>query len=246
MEFLHRRARTAEAAPTLVGVFMDRLGTANAGLAFDVRIHIEWRRDLCAPSALATPRMIARTVREIVAATVKETSVLRTQDAEEKTDAILRSILPVQGEGFEVLRASVTLKADEETINAAKQIERLLHEQELDKLARRQVKARADFLREVIFADPASAYVYTLLDVPQRAGGPVKDVNIDEMVRRVNEWNPESRWVIMAQVLTDFVSSLTESGRKDLLKVFSTAINTLGTAEQSEALSRAMRLPEDH
>ncbi|NUW36037.1 hypothetical protein HTZ77_32150 [Nonomuraea sp. SMC257] len=183
--------------------------------------------------------------RRIVEKTVRETSVLRLQDAEEKVEAVLRDRLPLRGEGVEVVRATVALTTDDETVRAAKRVQRLLHEQELDELARRQVKARADFLREVMFADPASARLYAMLDIPERIGGAREGMDVDEVVRRLNEWSPRSRWVVTAQILYDFVNGLSESGREDLLKIVASAIATLGTTEQADEFLHTAHIAED-
>src|SRR5690349_12449765 len=179
MGLLRRRSIQVAPLPVSTYQFSDRLATLNAGLAFEAFVSLEWRRDIAAADGWATPRTAVRVIRRIIEEVAKETSVLRVQAAEEYVDVALRRQLPLRHEGIEVVRATVILKVDQETVSAAKRLERLLHEQELDELAQRQAKGRADFLREVILADPASARLYTMLDLPSRLGGPAKGADLD-------------------------------------------------------------------
>ncbi|WP_424528744.1 hypothetical protein ACOZ38_03390 [Sphaerisporangium viridialbum] len=146
-------------------------------------------------------------------------------------------------DGVEVLGARVNLFVDQETIDSAMRLERLLHEQELDELARRQAKARADFLREVMLKDPASARIYTMIELSPRVGGPSVHVDLDRLVEQVNEWHPDSRWISVAQILHEFLSGLSEGGRKDLLNIIHHAVRLLGTPDQATRLSEVAEKP---
>ncbi|MEU4579446.1 hypothetical protein [Nonomuraea sp. NPDC023979] len=164
--------------------------------------------------------------------------------AEEDIEAALRIKLPIVADGIEVFGAHVSLSVDQDTIDAAMQLERLLREHELDDLARRQAKGRADFLREEILKDPASAQIYAMFELSPRIGGPSANINLDRLVQQVNEWHPESRWIAVAQILHDFLSNLSEGGRKDLLNIVQHALSLLGTPEQVARLSNFSGRPD--
>jgi hypothetical protein len=171
-------------------------------------------------------------------------NVLRVRAAEQDVASALRDQLPVRRNGVELVRVDVTLSVDEETTEAAKRLERIRHEYELDELARRQAKARADFLRDVMLADPASADLYTMLELPPRLGGPTTPDGLEELVRKVKQWHPQSRWVLIAQILYEFLDGLSESGRKDLINIIHGALAILGTAEQAAKFESAVTMPE--
>ncbi|QLE71781.1 hypothetical protein FGW37_09325 [Streptomyces rectiverticillatus] len=121
--------------------------------------------------------------------------------------------------------------------------DRLHREYELDALARRQARARADFLRTEILANPASARLYTLLERYTehwpRLGGPPAGTSLPDLVREVQQWQPQVRWVAVAQLLHDFVAGLTEEGRKELLTILAKAVQVHGDERTAQALIKA-------
>jgi hypothetical protein len=122
----------------------------------------------------------------------------------------------------------------------AREEEQLRHEYELDALARRQARARADFLRMEILANPASARLYTLLERYTehwpRLGGPPAGASLPDLVREVQQWQSQARWVVVAQLLHDFVAGLTEEGRKELLTILAKAVQVHGDEKTAQAL----------
>ncbi|MGW1838659.1 hypothetical protein [Streptomyces sp. NPDC002067] len=125
----------------------------------------------------------------------------------------------------------------------AREEDRLRREYELDSLARRQVRARADFLRAEILADPASARLYALLERHTehwpRLGGPPADTSLPDLVREIQDWQPQARWVGVAQLLHNFVVELTEEGRKELLTILARAVAVHGDEKTSQSLIKA-------
>ncbi|MCT9138291.1 hypothetical protein N4G67_04255 [Streptomyces violarus] len=121
--------------------------------------------------------------------------------------------------------------------------DRLRREYELDALARRQARARADFLRAEILASPASARLYTLLERYTehwpRLGGPPAGTSLPDLVREVQQWQPQARWVVVAQLLHDFTAGLTEEGRKELLTILAKAVKVHGDDKIAQALIEA-------
>ncbi|MGP4104557.1 hypothetical protein [Nonomuraea sp. KM90] len=224
-------------APTFQYTYSDRLPSRNNGLAFVASIRVYWRRDPSNGSQPTSPRIVARTIRAVVEGIAQQSSVLRLHVAEEEIEEVLRKRLPFVDDGAEILNAHVSLTVDQETLDSAMRLERLLHEQELDELARRQAKGRADFLRDVMLKDPASARIYTMFELSPRIGGPSAHVDLDRLVQQVNDWHPEARWIGIAQILHDFLNGLSEGGRKDLLNIIQHAISLLGTPHQAARFS---------
>ncbi|MFI0902170.1 hypothetical protein ACH4TE_01285 [Streptomyces sioyaensis] len=118
--------------------------------------------------------------------------------------------------------------------------DRLRRDYELDALARRQARARADFLRDEILANPASARLYTLLERSAehwpRLGGPPADTSLPDLVREVQGWQPHARWVVIAQLLHDFATGLTEEGRKEFVTILAKAVKVHGDEKTAQAL----------
>lgn len=245
IRFSLRRTQAGALLPISVYSYTDRLPSRNDGLAFSASIRYEWRRDLATWNRWSSPRAAARLIRTICEEVSGTATVLRVSAVEDEIAHRLRQGMPIVYEGIEIVQARVFLTVDQETINAAERLERLLHEYELDELARRQAKARADFLRDVMLSDPAAARLYAMLELPPRLGGPSGQTEVDDLVRRICEWHPQSRWVVIAQVLHDFVNGLSPNGRKDLLNIMQSAISTLGSREQALRLSNAAAMPDD-
>ncbi|MFE7038935.1 hypothetical protein ACFU9X_05610 [Streptomyces atratus] len=125
----------------------------------------------------------------------------------------------------------------------ARDEDRLRREYELDALARRQARARADFLRSEILSDPASARLYTLMEQHTehwpRLGGPPVGTSLPDLVREVQQWQPQAQWVVVAQLLNDFVVGLTEEGRKEFLTILAKAVKVHGDERTAQALTQA-------
>ncbi|MFJ4980812.1 hypothetical protein ACIP6X_36825 [Streptomyces coeruleorubidus] len=191
-------------------------------------IRVVWRPEPDGPAVNAAPQIAGRIVRQIVEKSLSEASVLRLQAAEQEVATALRDGLPLRREGVEVVSATVSVQVDEEVVTAARRREYARHELELDELERRQARARMQFLREELLADPSSARLYTLLQPLPRLGGPPPSSDPDELVRQVQQWHPESRWVLIAEILYKFADRLTEDNVRDLLKILRSAMTTLG------------------
>ncbi|MFF5726533.1 hypothetical protein [[Kitasatospora] papulosa] len=121
--------------------------------------------------------------------------------------------------------------------------DQLRRECELDALARRQARARADFLRSEILSDPASARLYALMEQHTehwpRLGGPSVGTSLPDLVREVQQWQPQAQWVVVAQLLNDFVVGLTEEGRKEFLTILAKAVKVHGDEKTAKALTQA-------
>ncbi|WP_208024640.1 hypothetical protein [Amycolatopsis pithecellobii] len=166
-----------------------------------------------------------------------EYSVLRVDAARQAIRAALTHTLPIIRYGVEVLHAAVTLQVDNETLAAARLLDRARRELELDALARRQVKARLDFLRTTCLADPGTAKLFTLLERSPRVGGPSDDATLDELIRTLHAWKPESQWVLLAQLLHEFLADLSEPQRAELLHIMQSAIRTLGNEQLADRIA---------
>ncbi|MFG2848350.1 hypothetical protein ACGF12_35095 [Kitasatospora sp. NPDC048296] len=150
-----------------------------------------------------------------------------------------------QGYALEEARRRQEQKREEDRRREehAQEEDQLRREYELDTLARRQARARADFLRAEILADPASARLYTLLERYTehwpRLGGPPAGTSLPDLVREVQQWQPQTRWVVVAQLLHDFVAGLTEEGRKEFLTILAKAVKVHGDEKAAQALIKA-------
>ncbi|WP_181009032.1 MULTISPECIES: hypothetical protein [unclassified Streptomyces] len=210
-------------------------------LSFTAEIRVTWRRaDSTVPASRHTAPRIAR--REIAKA-AERCEVLRAEAAEQDIVFAIEQQLPLIADNVVIIGAQVRVSVDDTTRKAALQSEslrqecqrheeRLRRDHELDELARRQVRAREAFLREEILANPAAARLYGLLEGGakhwSRLGGPPTGTDLENLVREIQQWQPEQKWVIVAQLLHEFVAGLTEEGRRELLTLLADAVRAFG------------------
>lgn len=238
-------------ATTWVSAFSDRPRSTDPTLCFCVHVRAIWRRrdDTDVPADL---RAAGRLVRAVIDKAAAKCDVLRPDAAEQDIGTALTKALPIGGEGVIVVDATVSIDVDEPTRLAAlateqlwqkhhRQEELLRRELELDELARRQARAREEFLQEHILANPATARLYTALESAAenwpRLGGPPTGTDLEELVRTVRQWQPGQQWVVVAQVLHDFVSKLTPEGCKELLTLLAGTVKAFGDEDAARALT---------
>ncbi|WP_018547280.1 hypothetical protein [Streptomyces sp. LaPpAH-108] len=204
-----------------VHAFTDVCESRDAGLAFEVSARVEWRWSRRGPAPADAPLIAGQLARQLVEKTLGEWSVLRPHAAEQDLAAVLRDAVPLGGD-VTVTGVTAALHADAPVVAAARRKQQTRHACELDELERRQARARMEFLRDELLADPSSARLYTLLPPSPRLGGPLPGTDpaeLDELVRQVHRWHPESRWVVIAQVLQVYGERITEAAVQDHLKI---------------------------
>ncbi|MDI3405401.1 hypothetical protein [Streptomyces cavernicola] len=209
---------------------------------FTAQLQVTWRRhseSLTPANLTVAPRLVRSAVEEAAG----HCDILRPDAAEQDITAALQARIPLSGDGVVVTAVRARITVDSETREAALRAERLCqenrqreerlrHEYELDELARRQARARAAFLREEILANPATARLYTLLEGGTenwaRLGDIPENTELSGLVREIQEWQPEQRWVTVAQLLHKFVNGLTLEGRKELLTILADIVRSFG------------------
>lgn len=251
------RRRTAKAPVPMAednaswtSVFTDRLKSMDPLLFFTTEIRVTWRRANTNQSAIrhTAPRLARRAIEKAA----ELCDVLRPGAAEQDITVAIQEQLPLAADGVVVTDVQVRVSVDDTTQKVAlhserlrqeyrRQEERILRDHELDKLARRQVRAREAFLREEILANPAAARLYGLLEGASkhwsRLGGPPTGTDLDDLVREIQQWQPGHQWVTAAQLLHDFVAGLTEEGRKELLILLADAVRAFGDEHTAHRLA---------
>jgi hypothetical protein len=240
-----RAARTKapkqEEHASWTSVFTDRVQSVDPLLYFTTEIRVAWNRtDATAPAHRHTGPRLAR--KEIEKAAGRCT-VLRPAAAEQDITTAVQGQLPLAADGVVVTEVQVRITVEDDIREAAlhaerlhqehrRQAERIRRDHELDDLARRQARAREAFLREEILATPSTARLYGLLEGASkhwtRLGGPPVGTDLDDLVREVHQWQPGQQWVTAAQLLHNFVTGLTEEGRKELLTLLVDAVRAFG------------------
>ncbi|MER7987567.1 hypothetical protein ABTY53_18595 [Streptomyces noursei] len=167
-----------------------------------------------------------------------ETSVLRRHAAEQDINDALRRQLPARREGVEVLRAEISLHVSKDTADAASHLEQVKREGELDALARRQAKARMEFLYNEMLGTPAKARLYTLLEHSPRLEALPPGTDPEALVRQVQQWHPEGRWVVIAQLLHTFVERLSKEGEEELLFLAEKLLHSFGERKLAEQVKQ--------
>jgi hypothetical protein len=214
-------------------IYPDRLRSRHEGLFFDAKIQVTWRRRFAAAPVGAHWRA-ADLVNRAIEAEAPSMSVLRVSAAEHRLAAALAGRFPCVYEGLEVVAVSVDLAVDEATERSAKSIERQLYDMELDELARRQAKARADFIRSEVLRDPANARIYALASSSDAEGRLGNLGQVERLLDEVRWWDPESRWITTARLLQTFAERLSDTQQRDLLLVLRQGLVALGDQRQVE------------
>ncbi|MET7696411.1 hypothetical protein [Streptomyces sp. NPDC005485] len=235
-----RRNDTSEpASQTWTSIFHDRPESRDTGLSFDASLRVEWRHSPHGPTNPDARHAASRAARLLVEKHLASESVLRVAAAEQELSVALRDQLPFHREGVELLSVSMTLRVDDDAVEGARLMERARHEFELDEMDRRQARARVEFLRNELLADPSAARLYTLVQHSARLGGPADGSDPEELVRQIHQWHPDSRWVLVARTLHTFIDKLTEDNTRDFLKILRSAMTTLGHQQLAEKISAA-------
>jgi hypothetical protein len=216
--------------------FRDCLDSSQAGLAFSASFRVEWRRTNEEPPERFTADIACRLVRVLAEPVALGQSVLRPEATAQDINHQLRHRLPLQADGVEVTWAHVSLSVDEATRTTAQRITQARQELELDALARRQVLARVNFMYDEILRTPASARIYLLLEHHVRVGALPPDLDVDRVIREVQQWHPESKWVVTAQLLHAFIAKLTAADADDLLGTLRSLFLDYGEKELAEQL----------
>lgn len=235
-----RHSRSSSPEPsTWTCAFNDLCESRDPGLTFEVSAHLEWQPSHPGPAVSDAPRIAGRMARGVIEKALVAASVLRMHAAEQDLVAALRDELPLRSDSVTVLAVSVSLRAEEHVLAAARRRERAQHELDLDDIDRRQARARMEFLRDELLADPSSTRLYSLLQLSPRLGGPPPGSDPDELVRQVHQWHPRSRWVLVAQTLQTFLDRLSEDNAQDLLKILHSAMEALGNRQLAADLTAA-------
>lgn len=212
-------------------LFEDQVTSSQPGLDFTVAFRTEWR----APRSTPLPRLPAgeasRTVRVLAEQAAARHTVLRPAVAEQEINSLLARSLPLRTDELEVSWARVTVSVPVEVRTHAEQIAQAHRELELDALARRQVQARMRFMHEKILHSPASARIYLMLENSARLGVLPPGLDVDRVVQEIQRWNPQSRWVVIAQLVHTFIDRLSEADADALLVTLRSLFHDFGEPE---------------
>lgn len=216
--------------------FQDLLDSAQEGLAFSVGFRIQWRPARKAPDSDLLEARAGRLVRMPAEALARSGSVLRPQALEQDVNDQLLGLLPLRGEDVLVFGARVAVSVDSATLRIGEQLAQAQLQADLDNLSRRQIAARMAFMRSQVLQDPASARIYLLVESSVRHGVLPPGADIDEIVRQVHQWHPQSRWVVTAQLLHAFVGGLTPADTDDLVNTLQSLFGMYGRHDLAEQL----------
>ncbi|MGW7304278.1 hypothetical protein ACWGI1_01715 [Streptomyces sp. NPDC054835] len=212
-------------------LFEDQVASSQTGLDFTVAFHVEWRTPRSMPASRAPVGEAGRMVRQLVEPAAGRHDVLRPAAVAQDINHLLTHTLPLRTNGLEITRAHVSVSVSEETRVHALRVARAHRELDLDALARQQARARMRFMHEEILHSPASARIYLMLENSARLGMQPSGLDVDEAVREIQQWNPTSRWVVIAQLLHTFVGRLSKADADDLLVTLRSLFRDFGQAD---------------
>ncbi|MFD5842316.1 hypothetical protein [Streptomyces chartreusis] len=227
--------------PTWVREFRDLLDSSDDELTFTATMRVEWCRPTDGPSTTTAYGDAGRQVRLLAQGMAKQRSVLRAEATEQDINYELRSRTPWQIEGIEILWAQVSLYVDDHTLSSAERMAQLRREAALEDLARQQTAARIRFMQDEVLRTPATARLYLMLEQNAQHGALPPGIDIDEIVRDVQQWHPQAQWVVVAQLVHTFLVNLTAEDRSDLLHTVRGMFEEYGEKELAEQLPATLR-----
>lgn len=231
-----RSADTTQA--NWVREFHDLLDSNEPGLTFNATIRVKWRRQEGKLGYATAYEEAGRAVRNIAESLASQRSILRWEATEQDINHELRRLLPWCIDSVEILWARVTLHVDDHTRSIAEHIIQLRREETLEELTRRQISARIRFMQDEILRTPATARLYMLLEQTAHHGYLPPSVDVDQIVRDVQQWHPQARWVTVAQLLHTFLSKLTDKDAGDLLRILHALFLEYGEKELAQQLPK--------
>ncbi|MFD9374594.1 hypothetical protein ACFWBH_03475 [Streptomyces sp. NPDC059999] len=236
--FARRRSRrgSGDPSPGFIQEFHDVVAGAESGMGFTAHFRVEWRRPSAAPVVRASAAEVCGQVRALAEGVAAGHSVLRPAATEQDINGALARKMPLRTETAEVTWAQVSLTVDEQTRQAAHRLAHIHHEIELDALARKQTLARINFLYDEVLRDPAAARIYLMLEHSARIGDLPADLDLDRVVREIQQWHPTSKWVVTAQLLHTFTENLTTGDADDLLHTLHSLFTDYGEKELAARL----------
>ena len=234
------KGREAERA-TWVREFRDFLDSSDDELTFTATMRVEWCRLAGEPSTTTAYGDAGRQVRLLAEGLAKQRSVLRAEATEQDINHELRRRTPWQTQGIEILWAQVSLHVDDHALSSAERMARLRREAALEEIARQQTAARIRFMQDEILRTPATARIYLMLEQGAQHGALPPGVDIDEIVRDVQQWHPQAQWVVVAQLVYAFLANLTAEDRSDLLHTVRGMFEEYGEKELAEQLPTTFR-----
>ncbi|MER7728899.1 hypothetical protein [Streptomyces sp. NPDC096323] len=209
-------------------LFEDQVTSSQPGLDFTVAFRTEWQAPRSTPASRLPSGEASRTVRQLTERAAARHTVLRPAAAEQEINRLLAHSLPLRTDELEVSWACVNVSVAVEVRTYAEQITQARRELELDALARRQVQARMQFMHEEILHSPASARIYLMLENSARLGVLPPGLDVDGVVQEIQRWSPQSRWVVIAQLVHTFVDRLSEADADALLVTLRSLFHDFG------------------
>ncbi|MET8366291.1 hypothetical protein ABZU53_22280 [Micromonospora sp. NPDC005194] len=132
---------------------------------------------------------------------------------------------------------------DEETLEAARRLERARQDQGIDALHQERLRARMRFMREEALRDPAAARLYWLLEHPDQANPQAQAAVLEEIVQQVNLWSNGDRWITIAQLLHRFIERLPDSRRDRLVDQLGKVFVEYGQGDLAEEMPGPLAVP---
>lgn len=216
--------------------FRDVLDSAQEGMSFVADVRVQWHLTGRTPADELLAARAGRLVRVLAEPVARTGTVLRPQACEQDINDRLLRLLPLRGEDVTVGWARVSMSVDPATTTIAERFAQARQEVGLGELARQQAAARMAFMRSEILRDPASARIYLMMENTAQHGAPPPGADIDDIVRQVQQWHPQSRWVVIAQLLDTFVGKLTPKDADDLVDTLRLLFVEYGHSDLAEQL----------
>ncbi|WP_189040333.1 hypothetical protein [Micromonospora sonchi] len=202
-------------------------------LRFVCELNIEW---LVRKRWVDREALIVQGLRGIVERVLSQKEVMEWRTAEQELNGELLGHLPCKIGKLKVLRASATVEPDPASWEAGMQLESARRQQLFESAVRRQAKARVDFLRREVLSDPVAAQLYLVSMKESDLGRGLDKDTIKKLIEDAAWWTPQNRWLLIARIVYDYLSGLSDGRARDLLRAFIVAAEAIGDQEFADRL----------
>lgn len=212
--------------------FEDHLPSSNPAFPFNVKFTMRYQstKEVASSEALA---LASRRVRAITEPVASRSDVLRPSSTQHDMNHALNLWFVGNTPTIKFESALVTVRVDDLVSRVATSYAHSAREMLRENLERDRVRAELQFFRDEVFRDPATARLYWVAKHPDWSTPP----DLQKIVGIVNQWSERNRWVIIAQVLQQFLEQYPERNALDLARLLERLTRESGRADLADMLA---------
>ncbi|MEV0329797.1 hypothetical protein AB0H63_25595 [Micromonospora echinospora] len=157
-------------------------------------------------------------------------------EAEHRVNAALGRLNTGEHPEIRILAARATLSVPHDIRALADEYDRLEREQRLADFAQAGELDRLNRFRESVLRDPGTVLAYQYMKDPGQDLKTLLDSPLEELIKRVGDYDPTKGWIQVAKLLTSIVSELDKDHIEHLVWVLCEIVGRAGHPEKRNAI----------